>query len=134
MKVAHIGIAVDELAASLELFARLIGFAPEEALVTEVPEEGVRIAEIPLGNAEIELLAPLTPDSPLSRFLESHGTGIHHLCYEVEDVRAAFDRIQKAGFRLLSKNVKRARDYDYFFVHPRSAGGVLTEFKQKRKG
>jgi len=128
----HIGIAVESLSDSIPRFARLVGCAQDEARITEVPEEDVRIAELTLRNVELELLEPLSEDSPVGAFLKKRGEGLHHLCYEVEDIHATWENLKAAGFQLLSSEVKTVRGYSYFFVHPRSAGGILTEFKQKR--
>lgn len=93
----------------------------------------MRIAALELGNVQLELLQPLTADCALGRFIGSRRAGIHHLCFEVDDIHATWKRLKAAGVELLSSEVKSVRDYEYFFVHPRSAGGILTEFKQKRK-
>jgi len=130
IRLGHIGIAVANLADSLPRFAHLLGCDPDEVRTTEVPEEGVRIAELELGSVQLELLEPLAAENALGRFLRSRGAGVHHLCFEVDDIHATWERLKSAGLDLLSSKVKSVRDYQYFFVHPRSAGGVLTEFKQ----
>jgi methylmalonyl-CoA/ethylmalonyl-CoA epimerase len=130
MNLDHIGIAVRNLAESVRAYAALVGADPAAVHTTEVPQEKVRIAELRLGGVEIELMEPLAEDSPISGFLDKRGEGIHHLCYRVEDAEALFTSLRANGVRTLSDEVRRVRGYAYFFVHPKDACGVLTEFKQ----
>ena len=107
-----------------------IGPGSTLAYVAIVNSLKVRIAELRLGNVEIELMEPLAEDSPISGFLDKRGEGIHHVCYRVEDAEALFTALRGRGVRTLTDSVRRVRGYAYFFVHPGDACGVLTEFKQ----
>jgi len=130
MQLDHIGIAVRSLAESAEAFAALIGIAPEDIRTREVAAEKVRVAEFELDGMAIELMEPMSDDSPISGFLAKRGPGVHHLCFRTGDIEGLFARLQGQGVQMLSDGVRRGDGYRYFFVHPRSAAGILTEFKQ----
>lgn len=128
-KVEHIGIAVQDLAAANELYTRLLGAAPykEEA----VPSEGVITSFFQVGPNKIELLVGTSPESPISKFLDKKGEGIHHIAFAVEDIRAEMARLKAEGFTLLSEEPKPGADGKLVcFVHPKSAHGVLVELCQ----
>jgi methylmalonyl-CoA epimerase len=122
----HIAIAVHDLDAALAFYRDTLGL--EMAERRAVPEEGVEIAFLPVGEGEIELLQPLTAEGGVARFLDKRGQGLHHVCLAVSDIEAAMERLRAAGARLLSAeprvNVHGTR---YVFVHPKSAHGVLLE-------
>jgi methylmalonyl-CoA epimerase len=125
----HIGIAVSDLEASVKLYSRLLNVEPtgfDEA-------DKSRIAFLPVGGTRIELLQGVTADSPISKFVEKRGPGIHHLCFEVEDIHETFDAVKAAGLQLVDSAPRPgAHETMVFFVHPKSAGGVLIEFSQKQ--
>ena len=127
-KLDHVGIAV----ASLEegaAFYRALGL--EVTGTEEVPEQGVRVAFLPLGDTRLELLEPTGETSPIARHLERRGAGLHHLCVQVDDIRAAMRQLADAGYRLLSDEPQPgAHGCLVCFVHPKSAGGVLLELSQ----
>jgi methylmalonyl-CoA epimerase len=126
--VDHIGIAVRSIAAARALYEAL-GLQVEA--VEDVPHEGVRVALIPCGDTRLELLEPLAADSPVGRFLERRGPGIHHLCLASDDVRADDQRLRAAGLETLRPEPTRGASGCWVqFVHPRSAGGVLLELAQ----
>lgn len=131
--VSHIAIAVRNVEESSAQFARLFGIEPKEFVVRIAPSEGVRLAEKVVGGVEFEFMEPLGDSSPISSFLEKRGEGIHHICFEVDEIGKVFENLKARGVRLLSDEVKSLEDYYYFFVHPKSAGGILIEFKEKRK-
>ncbi len=128
-KIEHIGIAVKDIAKSNEVFKALFG---EEAYKEETVErEGVRTSFFQTGPNKIELLEATRPDSPIAKFLEKKGEGIHHIAFAVDDVRAEMKRLSEAGFRLLSDEPKRGADNKLIaFVHPKSSNGVLIELCQ----
>ena len=129
MKIEHIGIAVRNLAASNTLFEQLLGVGPykEEA----VPSEGVTTSFFQTGESKVELLEATRPDSPIAKFIESRGEGIHHVAFEVADIQAEMERLRQAGFRLLNEAPKRGADNKLVcFIHPKSANGVLVELCQ----
>jgi methylmalonyl-CoA epimerase len=126
--VEHVGIAVRSIAEARR-FWEALGLAVEH--VEEVPQEGVRVALIPCGSTRIELLEPTHEGSPIARFLERRGPGIHHLCLRSDDVRGDDARLRAAGFELLRDEPTRGAGGCWVqFVHPRSAGGVLVELSQ----
>ncbi len=129
MHIHHIAIAVKDLDKALEFYRDAMGV--EVVGRREVPAEGVEIAFLPMGEAEIELLRPLHPDNSIGRFLEKRGEGIHHVCVLVEDIEAAAARLEENGARLLSDIKQHADGTRYVFIHPKSAYGVLMELYQK---
>jgi methylmalonyl-CoA/ethylmalonyl-CoA epimerase len=127
--IDHVGIAVHAIAAARELYETL---GLRVTAVEEVPSEGVRVALIPCGGSSIELLEPTSPDSPIARFLESRGPGIHHICLATDDVRDEDRRLRDADYRVLRPEPSRGAGGCWVqFVHPKSAGGVLLELAQK---
>jgi len=130
--IHHIAIVVRDLDAALEFYRDALGLEVTER--REVPDEGVEIAFLPTGEAEIELLRPLSDEGGVARFLEKRGEGLHHVCLAVEDVGAAMERLRAAGARLLSEEPRAGtHGTRYVFVHPRSAHGVLLELYEGTK-
>ncbi|MBK8481951.1 MAG: methylmalonyl-CoA epimerase [Proteobacteria bacterium] len=125
-KVSHIGIAVERLAAQVPFYRDELGLPliAEE----EVADQGVRVAIFQAGDTRIELLEPTRPDSPIARFLERRGPGLHHLAYQVDEVGSVLQRLQEHGCRLIDEAPRAgAHGARIAFVHPKSTGGVLTE-------
>ena len=123
----HIGIAVRSIAEALPRWTEDLGL--ELVRVEEVPTEKVKVAVLRAGNTRIELLEPLSPDSPLTGFLAKRGPGIHHLAFEVADCQRKIDGLLARGAPMLSKSPSPgAHDCRIAFVHPRFLGGVLAEF------
>lgn len=130
MKVEHIGIAVKNISESNALFAALLG-APHYK-IEEVASEGVATAFFKSGATKIELLEATTPDSPIAKFIEKRGEGIHHIAFEVADIHAEMKRLSEAGFRLLQEAPKRGADNKLIcFLHPKTTNGVLVELCQE---
>lgn len=129
----HIGVAVPDLGAALKGLA-LLGASPETAC-EEVPAQGVRVAFIPLRDCNVELLEPLAEDSPVGRFLQKRGSGVHHLAFEVDDIEARLAELAEQGVELVDRTPRRGAGGKLIaFLHPRSTGGVLIELCQKVKG
>lgn len=129
MKVEHIGIAVADLAAGRSLYERLLGYAPYKE--ERVESEGVTTLFFQQGETKVELLAALSESSPIAKFIEKRGPGIHHIAFEVADIRAEMDRLRQAGFQLLHDEPRPGADNKLIcFVHPKSSGGVLVELCQ----
>lgn len=129
-KINHIGIAVRNLEASLPFYRDILGMNFEGT--EEVAEQKVRVAFLQVGESRIELLEPTAPDSPVARFLEKNGEGIHHLAYEVEDIDVALADLKQKGVRLIDELPRLgAHGAKIAFVHPRASGGVLTELCQQ---
>ena len=127
--VDHLGIAVRSLAEARALYEAM-GLRVEA--VEEVPGEQVRVAMIPCGAMRIELLEPTSPESPIARFLERRGPGLHHVCLASDDLAADDARLRQAGYQLLREAPSRGAGGSWIqFVHPRSAGGVLIELAQE---
>ena len=128
LKIDHLGIAVPDLAEALAAY-RALGFELEST--HEVPTEKVRAAFLPVGESRLELLEPTEPDSVIARFLQKR-SGLHHVCVLVDDIEAALGELKARGAELLDAVPRPgAGGSRVAFVHPRSAGGVLLELKQK---
>lgn len=129
-RLEHIGIAVKSLEESNKLFARLLGV--EHYKIEEVESEGVRTSFFKLGNVKIELLEATRPDSPIAKFIEKKGEGIHHLAFETRNVSDDLKRYEADGFSLINTTPKAGADNKLIaFLHPRSTNGVLTELCQE---
>ncbi len=127
-RIDHVGIAVESIAAARGFYEAL-GLAIEA--IEEVESEGVRVALIPCGESRIELLEPTTEDSPIRKFLDRRGPGIHHLCLATDALAEDDRRLREAGYRLLRAEPTRGAGGCWVqFVHPKSAGGVLLELSQ----
>ena len=126
--IDHLGIAVPALDDAVAFYQTLgLSVAHRETVATEK----VNVAMLPAGDSRIELLEPSSPDSPISKFLEKRGPGLHHLALQVPDLPAAVERLRAAGARLLNEPRQGAGGHLYVFVHPASTGGVLLELIQE---
>lgn len=127
--INHIAIVVPDLEAGKRFWVEAMGMSLDH--VAHVPAEGVTVAFLPVGEAEVELVQPLDEESGVARYLAKHGPGIHHICFEVDDIQAQLDRLRNAGIELINETPRVAADgKQYAFVHPRSTGGVLVELYQ----
>ena len=133
-RLNHVAIAVKDLAASTALYRDTLGARVSQPLPQ--PEHGVTVVFVELPNTKIELLEPLGADSPIAKFLERNADGgVHHICYEVDDILAARDRLKAQGARVLGSGEPRigAHGTLIVFVHPKDMGGVLTEIMETPK-
>ena len=131
-KLEHIGIAVKNLSEANKLFSRLL--AKEHYKIEDVPSEGVRTSFFEIGGVKIELLESTQEGSPVSRFIEKKGEGIHHLAFEVTDIQESLKKYQDQGFQLINPQPKKGADNKMiFFLHPKSTNGVLVELCQEIK-
>ncbi len=129
MKVDHIGIATRTIEEGLELWRDTLGLKVE--FTEDVTEQGVRVAMLPIGDTLIELLEPLSNDSPVGKFLEKRGPGIHHVAVRVTDIRASLAQLKQKGSRLIDETPRRgAGGCLVAFVHPSSTNGILLELVQ----
>ena len=136
-KVDHIAIVVRSIKEALQVYEGALGL--ELTDVKEVPEQAVRVAFLPVGESEIELLEPLTTDTStklgtgggVAKFLEKRGEGLHHICFEVEDIEAALRDLAARGIRLIDEQPRRGALGRVAFLHPKSAHGVLIELIEK---
>ncbi len=133
MKVAgvdHIGIAVKSMDEALKLWEEVLGIKCTGR--EEVEEQKVVTAFLPLGDTEIELLEPTSPESPVSKFMEKRGEGIHHLALRVENIEAALEELKGKGIRLIDEKPRcGAGGAKIAFIHPKAAGGVLLELSER---
>ena len=129
MRVEHIGIAVKDLKESNALFTRLLGREPYKEETVE--SEGVTTSFFKSGESKIELVGSQHDLSPIAKFLTKKGEGIHHIAFEVDDIRKEMLRLEKAGFTLLSDTPKKGADNKLIcFLHPKTTNGVLVELCQ----
>jgi methylmalonyl-CoA/ethylmalonyl-CoA epimerase len=125
--VHHVGIAVDDLDASLLLYEELFCARLEHR--ESVEDQGVEAASLRVGESRIELLRPLGPDTPVGRFLAKRGPGMHHVAFEVDDLGAELARLRAEGAQLIDDTPRRGLfGLQVAFVHPEATGGVLAEF------
>ncbi|MEG9327504.1 methylmalonyl-CoA epimerase [Salinimicrobium catena] len=129
-KIEHIGIAVKDLEAAGKTYETLLN---TECYKTEkVKSEGVETAFYQVGESKIELLAATNEDSPIAKFLNKKGEGIHHIAFAVEDIKAEMKRLEGEGYQLLNEKPKKGADNKLVaFLHPKSANGVLVELCQE---
>jgi methylmalonyl-CoA/ethylmalonyl-CoA epimerase len=129
-KIEHIGIAVKDLEISNALFASLFGVGHYK--IEEVISEGVKTSFFKAGPNKIELLEATNPESPIAKFIEKKGEGIHHIAFEVSDIISEIARLKSEGFVILNETPKKGADNKLIaFVHPKSSNGVLIELCQE---
>lgn len=125
--LAHVGVAVTDLEEALAFYRSVLGVQPGE------PEhaDGATIIPVPVGDTVIELLSSREPGTPIAKFLDRHGPGIHHLCYRVPDLDAALAACRTAGYRLIDETPRRgAAGRRIAFLHPRGTSGILIELTE----
>lgn len=131
-KIEHIGIAVRDMNSSNELFEKLLGSSSYK--IEKVLSQGVNTSFFKIGESKIELLSAENEDSPIAKFIEKKGEGIHHIAFDVEDIHVEMERLKNEGFQLLNEIPKKGADNKLIcFVHPKSANGVLVELCQEIK-
>lgn len=129
IRIDHIGIAVRNMTDSNELFRKLLGEAHFK--IEAVESEKVATSFFHIGESKIELLEASDPESPIAKFIEKRGEGIHHIAFEVDDIRAEVERLEAEGFVPLNREPKRGADNKWVvFLHPKSSNGVLVELCQ----
>jgi len=129
-KIEHLGVAVKSLDASNLLFEKLLGTAHYK--IEDVASEGVRTSFFKSGPNKIELLEATDDDSPIAKFIEKRGEGVHHVAFAVDDIVAEMQRLKNEGFTLLNETPKKGADNKLVaFVHPKSANGILIELCQE---
>jgi methylmalonyl-CoA/ethylmalonyl-CoA epimerase len=128
-RIDHIGVATDDLDGALELYEKTLGMPLAHRETVE--SQGVEAALLDVGDGHVELLRPLSPDTPIGKYLEKRGPGLHHVAYAVGDIDDVLERLKGAGVELIDSEPRVGiRDSLVAFVHPRSTGGVLTELVQ----
>ena len=132
-QIDHVGVAVEDLDAAIALHERTYGLALAHREVVE--EQGVEAVLLDIGASHVELLRPLQPDTAVGRFLASRGAGLHHVAYRVADIEAALQAVRARGLQLIDETPRVGiRDSRVAFLHPQTAGGVLTEIVQPAEG
>lgn len=125
-KISHIGIAVENIDAALPFYTETLGLEFEGTEVVE--EQKVKVAFLVIGESRIELLEPTAPDSPVARFLEKNGPGVHHLAYQVDGLERRLTSLKGQGVRLIDETPRIGAHHTRIaFLHPKASGGVLTE-------
>src|SRR3954447_24482445 len=132
-RIDHIGVAVSDLDAALQLYGGDLDLA--EVHRETVQAQGVEAVLLDVGENHVELLRPLDDDTPVGKFLTKNGPGLHHVAYQTADIDAELERLRAAGLRLIDETPRTGiRNSRVAFVHPRSTGGVLTEIVQPAEG
>ena len=123
--IDHVGVAVQDIHAALEFFRQV--FDLPAATVVELPDQGVRAALIQVGQTRLELLQPLADDTPVGRFIQRRGEGLHHLAFNVSDLSNKLTILEGRGLQLIDRQPREGLSGTIAFVHPRSVFGILTE-------
>jgi len=132
-RIDHIGVAVEEIEPALELYRDSFELTLAHREVVE--EQGVEAVLLDVGENHVELLAPLSADTPVGRFLAKQGPGLHHVAYQVRDIEATLEQLRKAGLQLIDQEPRTGiRGSRVAFMHPRATAGVLTEIVQPAAG
>lgn len=132
-RIDHIGIAVEDIDAALALYER--DYAMTLVHRETVGTQGVEAVLLDVGENHIELLAPTGPDTPVGKFLARKGPGMHHIAYQVDDIEATLAALKEAGLRLIDETPRTGiRNSQVAFLHPATAGGLLTEIVQPAEG
>jgi len=132
MKIDHLGIAVKSISDSLSFYRDVLGI--ELAGTETVDDQGVHVALLPVGEARIELLEPISAETPVGRFITKRGEGVHHICYEVDDLSSKLEELRSRGVRLLEGYPRRGAEGKLVaFLHPASAHGILVELVEKAR-
>jgi len=124
-KINHVAIVVEDIDSALGFWRDVLGLALDH--IEEVPSQASKVAFIPLGDSEVELVEPIDPDSGLSKYLEKRGEGLHHLCLEVEDIEGMLASLKEKGARLINETPLELPGRKMAFIHPKTANGVLIE-------
>lgn len=125
MRIEHIGIVVRDIEQALEVYQAALGLPLKD--VMEIRDQNVRVAFLPAGDSNVELVQPTSGDSGVAKFLDRRGEGIHHICIQVPDIESALARLQAHGVRLIDEVPRQGAHGRVAFVHPKGAHGVLIE-------
>ncbi len=128
-RIDHIAIVVENLDRALGVYRDALGLAV--TAVKEMPEQDVKIAFLPSGDSEIELLEPIHADSGIGKYLAKRGEGLHHICLEVEDIEATLADLKARGSQLIDETPKQGAHGKIAFIHPKGSHGVLIELVQR---
>jgi len=130
-RLDHIGIAVEKIEKGLSIYRDIMNLKLERVEILE--KEKTRVAILPVGTTRIELLEPLSPDSPVAKFIEKRGEGVHHLAFTVQDIDEAMARVRKEGLKLVDEQPRAGlEEARVVFIHPKSLYGVLVELREEK--
>lgn len=124
-KINHVALAVQDLDAALPFWQEAMGIRLDH--IEDVPSQKARVAFLPVGESELELVQPTSPDTGTAKFLAERGPGMHHLCFEVDDIEGMLAQLKEKGVRLINETPLVLEGRRMAFVHPKSTGGVLVE-------
>lgn len=127
-KINHIALAVDNIESALAFWQDALGIQLDH--IEDVPGQKTRVAFLPVGESELELVQPTDEETGTAKFLRERGPGMHHLCFEVDDIAGMLDELRKKGVRLINQTPIEMEDRRMAFIHPKSTGGVLIELYQ----
>ncbi len=128
-KIDHVGLAVKNLDETLAFYRDVLGI--QSTSIEDYAPDKIRTAFLEVGDASFEIMEPTSPESPVAKFLDSRGQGMHHISLEVDDLREELKKLQAKGVALVDKEPRQGAHYIVAFVHPKSTGGVLIELTQK---
>lgn len=128
-RIDHVAVVVENLAAALSVYRDALGLVVSKQ--ETIPEQEVKMAFLPSGDTEIELLEPIHPDSGIGRYLARRGEGLHHICLEVDDLQATLAELKARGTQLIDETPRRGAYGQVAFIHPKGAHGVLIELLQR---
>jgi methylmalonyl-CoA/ethylmalonyl-CoA epimerase len=129
IRIDHVAVVVENLAAALSVYRDALGLVVSKQ--ETIPEQDVKMAFLPSGDSEIELLEPIHPDSGIGRYLARRGEGLHHICLEVDDLQATLAELKARGAQLIDETPRRGAYGQVAFIHPKGAHGVLIELLQR---
>ena len=125
----HVCIAVRDIEGALELYRDVFGVRGAE--IEDLPDQGVRATLVRVGASQLEFIQPTDPDGAIARFIERRGEGLHHICFEVEDLQEKLDLLTSKGLDLIDKTPRQGLSGMIAFLHPRSTGGTLVELVEQ---
>ncbi len=132
-RIDHVGVATEDLESAIALYEGAFGMPVAHRETVE--SQGVEAVLLDVGDGHVELLAPLGPDTPVGKYLEKKGPGLHHVAYAVDDIDAALSKLKEAGVKLIDEQARTGiRDSRVAFLHPKATGGVLTEIVEPAEG
>ena len=123
--INHICLAVRDIEATIAFYQKVFGAGNAE--VEEISDQGVLASLLRVGGSQLEFIQPTDPDGDVARFIERNGEGMHHICFEVDDIQATLDRLDAEGIELIDKSPREGLSGTIAFLHPRATGGVLVE-------
>ena len=123
--INHVAIAVKDIEASLALYGKIFGVSSDD--IQDIEDQAVRATLLRIGGSQLELLQPTDPEGAIARFIERRGEGLHHICFEVDDLQGTLDRLADHKIELVDREPRQGLSGSIAFLHPRSTGGVLIE-------